>query len=125
MFNQKQIATHSLMRLRLKWMDVLQTWVAIWVVQFSAMEQDKRNCGLQPFFASSSLVLANVDQSLQFEVSDQRPLCLGTQTPRAYGSAGHGLYVIAVNRITGGSYHRFYTKSSNSFSCKYYRCNQR
>ena len=82
------------------------------------MEQDKR--GTRSFNRScfKLTVLANVDQSLQFEVGDQLDLCAaGTQTPRAYGSAGHGLYVIAVNRNTG-SYHRFYTKSSNSFSCK-------
>lgn len=58
--------------------------------------------GASTALASSSLVLANVDQTLQIEVGQQLDLCAaGTQTPRAYGSAGHGLYVIAVNRNTG------------------------
>jgi hypothetical protein len=52
--------------------------------------------------ASSTLTFALVDSSLQFEVGMQLDLCpVGTQTPRAYGTANHGLYVIAVDRING------------------------
>lgn len=58
--------------------------------------------GASTVLASSTLVLAIADQSLQFEVGMQLDLCpAGTQTPRAYGSAGHGLYVIGVNRVLG------------------------
>jgi hypothetical protein len=51
---------------------------------------------------SNVLTLAITDTSLQFEVGMQLDLApAGSTTPRAYGSAGHGLYVIAVDRING------------------------
>lgn len=52
--------------------------------------------------ASSQLKLSIADQALQFEVGMQLDLCAtGTTTPRAYGTATHGLYVIGVDRING------------------------
>jgi hypothetical protein len=58
--------------------------------------------GSSTTLASSQLVLAIADSSLQFEVGMQLDLCAaGTQTPRAFGSAGHGLFVIGVDRING------------------------
>lgn len=52
--------------------------------------------------ASNQLVLSIADSALLFEVGMELDLCAaGTQTPRAYGSAGHGLYVIGVDRING------------------------
>lgn len=58
--------------------------------------------GSTTVLSSSQLVLSIADQSLQFEVGMQLDLCpVGTQTPRAYGSAGHGLYIIGVDRVLG------------------------
>lgn len=58
--------------------------------------------GSSTVVSTSQLVLAIADQSLQFEVGMQLDLCpVNTQTPRAFGSAGHGLYVIGVDRING------------------------
>ena len=60
------------------------------------------NVGASTTLASNQLVLSIADSALQFEVGMQLDLCAaGTQTPRAYGSAGHGLYVIAVDRTNG------------------------
>lgn len=52
--------------------------------------------------SSSTLKLSIAKQASRFEVGMQLDLCpTGTTTPRAYGTAGHGLYVIAVNTIAG------------------------
>ena len=52
--------------------------------------------------ASSSLQLSIPDSALLFEVGMELDLASSeTATVRAYGSAGHGLYVIAVDRING------------------------
>lgn len=60
------------------------------------------NIGAGTTLASSLLVFSIIDSSMQFEVGMQLDLCAaGTQTPRAYGSAGHGLYVIGVDRTQG------------------------
>ncbi len=52
--------------------------------------------------ASAVLTLAIPANAVYFEVGMELDLCAaGTQTPRAYGSAGHGLYVGKVDRILG------------------------
>lgn len=52
--------------------------------------------------ASSTLQLAVADNALYFEVGMALDLATSpTATVKAYGTAGHGLYVIAVDRING------------------------
>lgn len=52
--------------------------------------------------ASSSLTLAVADNALYFEVGMELDLSTSATAPvKAYGTAGHGLYVIAVDRING------------------------
>ena len=52
--------------------------------------------------SSSQLYLAVADNALLFEVGMELDLATSeTATVKAYGSAGHGLYVIAVDRING------------------------
>lgn len=52
--------------------------------------------------STSQLQLAVADNALYFEVAMELDLATSeTATVKAYGSAGHGLYVIAVDRING------------------------
>lgn len=52
--------------------------------------------------SSSSLTLAVSDNALYFEVGMELDLSTSATAPvKAYGTAGHGLYVIAVDRING------------------------
>jgi hypothetical protein len=52
--------------------------------------------------ASSTLVLSIADSALLFEVGMELDLATSaTATVKAYGSAGHGLYVVGVDRING------------------------
>lgn len=52
--------------------------------------------------SSSVITLSIAANAVYFEVGMELDLCAsGTTTPRAYGSAGHGLYVGKVDRIGG------------------------
>jgi hypothetical protein len=60
------------------------------------------NISASTTIASSQLVLAIADNALYFEVGMALDLATSpTAAVKAYGTAGHGLYVIAVDRING------------------------
>lgn len=60
------------------------------------------NSTQQPSFATPTLVFAIADQALAFEVNMELVVASSpTAAPRALGSAGHGLYVGAVDRTNG------------------------
>lgn len=60
------------------------------------------NSTQQPSFATPTLVFAIADSSLNFEINMELVVAASeTASPRALGSAGHGLYVGSVDRTLG------------------------